>query len=66
MPAAYCCDCGKPTKDMVICGWSICPNCRNKPVYEFTFLNDQLPSKKGRDFVKRTIRRHLPKTQEAV
>lgn len=62
----FCVDCGHGTKDMIASGWSICGRCRNKPVYQFTFLNDQIQSKAGREYVKRAIRRHLPKQKEAT
>lgn len=55
-----CVSCGKPT-DHIAFGWGICKQCRDEPVYGFEALYATLPSKRGRELVKREIKRHLPK-----
>jgi hypothetical protein len=62
---AFCVSCDKPTSPMIASGWSICRKCRAQPTYDFTALNKHVPSKKGRDFIKRAIRAHLPKEATA-
>lgn len=57
----YCVDCGHGTKDMIAVGWSLCGKCRDKTPYEFTFLYEQIKSKAGREYVKREIKKFLPK-----
>lgn len=57
----FCVSCGHGTKDMIVSGWSICGPCRNRPVYDFSFLNAEIQSKAGREFIRREIRKHLPK-----
>jgi len=60
---AECVSCLKPCAPMISSGWGICKQCRDRPVYDFTALHENVPSRKGRDYVKRAVRAHLNSTE---
>lgn len=64
MPEAWCASCSGPCSPMIVVGWGMCRKCRDRPVYDFTTVNKEVASKKGRDWIKREIRKHLPKETE--
>jgi hypothetical protein len=57
---AFCVSCDKPT-EFIVSGWGICKKCRDRPEYNFDALYAAVPSREGRDYIKRTVKRHLPK-----